>query len=265
MGKPLDIVSWNVNSLRARAGYVAWYLDRAQPDVLCLQELKMPTEAVPGEIFTERGYEFVAHGQRQWNGVLVASRLPLECVQRGFPGEEGEARLLHVRTAGLDIVNVYCPQGQAADSPKFAYKLRYFRALRAWLAERVDPARPFVLLGDLNVAPHPEDLWNPEAMRGVPTFHPLELEEWAAIEALGLQDAVLPNLEPGGVRYTFWDYRGGAFPRNEGMRIDHILVTPPVLARVERAWVDRTARKKQQGMTPSDHAPLGIRLRDCDG
>ena len=255
----MKIVTWNVNSLKARAERVARYLDLARPDVLCLQELKLEADKVPRELFEARGYHLAIHGQRQWNGVLVASRTPLTDIERGLPeADEGQARLVAATTAGLRLVNVYAPQGQAVDSDKFPYKLRFFAALRAWLDAHRRPDEPLVLLGDLNIAPGPEDVWSVEEVAGTPSYHPLEHERWAQLMAFGLTDVVRPHAPAG--TFSFWDYRGAAFRMNLGMRIDHVLATAPVAARVRTAWVDRDERKKVGELKPSDHAPVGIEL-----
>ena len=257
----IKIVTWNVNSLKARADFVAQYLDRAQPEVIVLQELKMTTDAVPRELFESRGYHLAIHGQPRWNGVLIASQAPLEDVSCGLPdADEGQARLVAARTYGVELVNLYCPQGQAADSPKFAYKLRFYDALRDWLAARYQPSSPLVVLGDLNIAPAARDIWDPEGFSNVPSFHPLEHEQWAKLLALGLHDACEAHMPAN--TYSFWDYRGGSFYKNKGMRIDHILVTESLLPRIKHAWVDRNDRKKKGELKPSDHAPVGVELED---
>ncbi len=261
----MRVVTWNVNSLKARAELVAKFLDAQAPDVLCLQELKLPDDRVPRAIFEERGYELAIHGQRQYNGVLIAAKEPLTLgdVHTGLEGgDDGQARLVAATVGGVRFVNLYCPQGQAADSPKFAYKLRFFDRLIDWLPDQLQrpdgsPA-PAVVLGDLNIAPRPVDVYSVEAFEGVPTYHPLEHERWRALLALGLEDVVAPRVPDG--TYTFWDYRGGAFRYGNGLRIDHALATPPAAARVERAWVERAWRKKRDGLTASDHAPLVVEL-----
>lgn len=255
----MKIVTWNVNSLKARQGYVERWLDAEAPDVLCVQELKLDDDKVPTEMFTDRGYDVAIHGQPRWNGVLIASKTPLEDVAKGLPeGDEGEARLIAATASGVRFVNLYCPQGQAADSPKFPFKLGFFAALRAWLAATCDPSRELIVLGDLNIAPEARDIWDEEAMAGVPSYHPLEHEEWGKLMAFGLEDAVKPFVEPG--TFSFWDYRGGCFHRNQGMRIDHVLVTKALAGRVTDGFIQRPYRKKWDGMTPSDHAPVGIVL-----
>jgi exodeoxyribonuclease-3 len=145
------------------------------------------------------------------------------------------------------------------DSPKFQYKLGFYKALRAWLAETYTPSDPLVVMGDMNIAPGPEDVYDVEAMKDVPTYHPLEHEEWGKLLDWGLTDAVKPYIEPHS--YSYWDYRQMAFRHNRGFRIDHVLASQGILDRVERGWIGRYHRKKKEGLTASDHAPVGIALR----
>ena len=253
----MRIVTWNVNSLKARHDFVAAYLDAERPDVLCLQELKLSDDKVPLSLFTDRGYQVVSHGQRQWNGVLIASLTPLEDVHRGLPaGDEGAARLIAATTAGLRLVNLYCPQGQAVDSPKFPYKLGFFDALIEWLRAHLPPHEPGLVLGDLNIAPEPDDVYSLEVFTGVPTYHPEEHLRWQGLLDLGLTDVSKPWLEPGA--YSFWDYRGGAFRRDLGMRIDHHLATAPLAARVRGSRVLRQWREGRGDLKASDHAPVEL-------
>lgn len=254
----MRIITWNVNSLKAREDFVRLFLDEVSPDVLCLQELKLETSKVPAELFEERGYHLAVHGQKSWNGVLIASKTELADVERGLPVDEGQARAIAATTAGIRLLNLYCPQGQSVDSPKFPYKLAFFDGLRRHLDTHADPAEPLIVLGDLNIAPRPEDVWSVEAFEGIPSYHPEEHKRWAELLAFGLHDASTDHLPPGS--FTYWDYRGGAFHRNLGMRIDHLLVTEPLLSRVETVRVERDWRKKKQGITASDHAPVTLEL-----
>jgi exodeoxyribonuclease-3 len=259
----VKIVTWNVNSLKARAEYVDLYLEHEDADVICIQELKLETDKVPGELFTARGYPHLAvFGQKQWNGVMIASKLPLTDVHTGLPGgDDDQSRLIAATVGGLRLVNLYCPQGQSADSPKFAYKLRFFATLNAWLRERCDPAAPLVLTGDLNIAPNPDDVWDVALFEGVPTYHPREHEAWAELLAFGLSDVARPHLPDHS--YTFWDYRRARFRFNQGMRIDHFLATAPVAARVAGAQVQRDWRKQRGAFKASDHAPVMLELADA--
>jgi DNA polymerase-1 len=255
----MQLVTWNVNSLKAREAFVFDYLDETQPDVICLQELKLEEDAVPKELFEQRGYNVAIHGQRQWNGVLIASKKPISNVVTGLPdGDDGQSRLIACEIEGLKLVNLYCPQGQAEDSPKFQYKLRFFQALRKWIADNYSPKDNLLIVGDLNIAPLRTDVWDIGRFKNVPTYHPLEHEEWKQLISFGLEDVVLPHIEPG--QFTFWDYRGARFRQNQGMRIDHMLATKSVASWVTGASIDREARKKRKGNSPSDHAPVSATL-----
>ena len=257
----MKIVTWNVNSLNAREELVARFLDAERPDVLALQELKMEADQVPRDLFISRGYHLAVHAQKRWNGVLLASRQPITDVMMGLPAaEEDQARVLAATTGGVRFVNLYCPQGQAIDSPKYPYKLAFYDALSAWLRTQLDPAAPWVVLGDLNIAPRAEDIWDPERFRDIPTFTPEEHVRWAELVSFGLADVLAPRVPPH--TYTFWDYRGGAFHKRQGMRIDHVLATAPVDARVAAVAVERDWRKKVTDLTPSDHAPVSVTLAD---
>jgi len=257
----MKLVTWNVNSINARQRYVEMFLDEVDPDLLCIQELKMPTQRVPVSMFADRGYHVAVHGQSRWNGVLIASKTPLEDVHCGLPAvDEGQSRLIAATTQGLRIVNLYCPQGSSQDSPKFQYKLKFFDGLSEWLANTLDPKGPVVVTGDINIARNPDDVWSVEAFTDVPTYHPKEHKRWDKLISWGLSDAVRPHIAEG--TFSFWDYRGGSFYRNQGMRIDHFLVTDSVLHSVTGAEVLRDWRKmKKVGsdpLTASVHAPVSL-------
>ncbi len=254
----MRIVTWNVNSLKARAEFVERFLDAERPDVVALQELKLEDDAVPTSIFLERGYAIETHGQKQYNGVAIASRVGLQDVVRGLPdGDEGQSRLIAATVGGVRLVNLYCPQGSDAKSEKFAYKLRFFDALQRWLGAQ-GALDDVLVTGDLNIAPEARDIWDPVQMAGVPSFHPEEHHRWQALCGLGLQDVVAPRVPAG--TYSFWDYRGMAFRFNQGMRIDHHLAGAAVAARVVGAGVMRPWRKKVDGLAASDHAPVYVDL-----
>ncbi len=264
----MRLVTWNCNSLSARKELVGLYLDEEKPDVLCLQELKLETDKVPRELFESRGYHVAVHGQRSWNGVLIASKFPLRDIEVGLPlADLGEARLIAATLDApgtgsaigpLRVVNLYCPQGQSVESEKFAYKLGFYDGLIAW-AERARAAyASLVVCGDLNVAPGDDDVWDTKQFVDTPSFHPLEHQRLARLLALGFHDAVRPHIKPR--TFTFWDYRGGAFRFDQGLRIDHVLVSKSLVPHVSEAWVARPWRKKKGELTPSDHAPVGIRL-----
>ena len=255
----MKIVTWNIFSFNARQDFLALYLDEEQPDVIAIQEVKLEEDAVPTELFTSRGYEVAICGQKQWNGVLLASKRPMTDVHKGLPGgDEGQARLIAATIDGIRFVNLYCPQGSKADSPKFQYKLGFFDALCDWIAENHAPDEALCVLGDMNIAPNPEDVYSVAAMAGVPTYHPAEHERWRRLMQWGLVDAVRPHVEPG--KFSFWEYMRGAFHKNMGFRIDHVLVTDPVASRVESAFIQRPWRKKRGALKPSDHCPVGVVL-----
>jgi exodeoxyribonuclease-3 len=268
---PVRIATWNVNSLKARLEKVTWWLERAQPDLVLMQETKLADGDVPDEPFRRLGYEVAHHGEGRWNGVAIVSRTPITDVVTNFGepraaartpdvGDDeplAEARMLAVRTAGLRVVSIYAPNGRVVASPFYEAKLFWFQRLSRWLASAVKPDEPLVLGGDLNVAPTDADVWDPTKCHGGTHVSPPEREAFARLLSWGLVDAYRRH-HPEGERFTWWDYRAGMFHKNYGMRIDHLLVTAPLAARTIWAEIDREARKGAP--TPSDHAPLLLDL-----
>jgi exodeoxyribonuclease III len=267
----MRIATWNVNSLKARLEKVRWWLDRAQPDVLLMQETKLADSDAPVDAFHEAGYSLAHHGQGRWNGVAIASRSEIKDVVANFgrplsgpevPGEGddkplAEARMIAATCGGVRVVSVYAPNGRIVGSPFYTAKLAWFGRLARWLAESADPGDALVLGGDLNVAPADIDVWDPLACQGATHVSPPEREALERVRSFGLVDGYrLHHPEPG--RYTWWDYRAGNFHRNIGMRIDQLLVTESVAKRTLFAEIDRQARKGKP--TPSDHAPVVIDL-----
>jgi exodeoxyribonuclease III len=269
----MRIATWNVNSLKARLDKVTWWLERAQPDVLLMQETKLPDAEAPTHVFGRLGWELAHHGEGQWNGVAIASRHGLETVVTNF-GEPlhpartpqvsddeplAEARMISAVCGGVRAVCVYAPNGRVVGSIFYQAKLDWFDRLARWLAEAADPNQLIVLGGDLNLAPEDIDVWDPAACHGGTHVSGPEREAFARLCRWGLVDAYrLHHSEAG--RYTWWDYRAGNFHKNFGMRIDHLLVTAPLSQRTVWAEIDREARKGKP--IPSDHAPLVI---DIDG
>lgn len=251
----MKIATWNVNGLTARKEFLAIWLQQRQPDVVGLQEIKMTDEAFPHDVFAELGYTAVTHGQKGWNGVAVVSRLPMEVVQRGLPGQEhAGARLLTVRIGGsLELTTVYCPNGKTLEHEDFAAKLTWFDHLAEyWRARDTDAA---VLCGDFNVVHRAIDSWRAEAGDGRIFHTPEERARLQSLMDLNLVD--LYRLKhPDTQVFSWWDYRGGAFHRGQGLRIDLILGTPAVVDRLVDVSTDRDFRKKQNGLTASDHAPV---------
>ncbi|HET6203990.1 MAG TPA: exodeoxyribonuclease III [Planctomycetota bacterium] len=254
----MRLVTWNVNSIRTRLPRCLALLGRQKPDVLCLQETKVPDADFPVAAFEEVGYRAALHGQKTYNGVAILTRGPLERIQRGIPDGEpdDQARLLAATAEGVRVVDVYVPNGEAVDSPKFPYKLRWLERLAAWLRSSADPAEPLLVCGDFNVAPEDRDVHDPERWRGQVLFHPEEQKRLRALCAWGLVDLLrLRHPEPG--IFTWWDYRMGAFHRGWGLRIDLLLGTRPLAERLLDLVVDREERKESSGEgKPSDHAPV---------
>jgi exodeoxyribonuclease-3 len=267
----MRIATWNVNSLRARLEKVWWWLERAQPDVLLLQETKLADADAPYEDFARRGYELVHHGQAQgrWNGVAIASRCGIADVVSNFGqplqppvtsdvGDDepmAEARMIAAVCGGIRVVSLYAPNGRSVGSTFFRAKLVWFERLLNWLRDTRRHDEVLALGGDFNVAPTDEDVWDPGLCHGGTHVSAPERAAFSELLAWGLTDAYRTrHAEPG--RYTWWDYRAGNFHKNFGMRIDHMLVTAPLAGRVAWAEIDREARKGKP--IPSDHAPLVI-------
>jgi exodeoxyribonuclease-3 len=252
--------TWNVNSIRQREARLFGVLERHKPDVLCLQELKGLDECVPVERLAAQGYRAVMHAQKTYNGVAILSRAEPEDVVRGFGDgvEDPQARFLSARVAGLRVLCAYVPNGSELDSDKYRYKLEWLARLRAYLERTHKPDEPLVLCGDLNVAPDDSDVARPDEWRDTVLAHTSVREALARVTDWGLFDAFRKHHPAGGV-YSWWDYRGLGFPKNNGLRIDHVLATRPVLERCTAASVDRDERK---GVQPSDHAPVFVTLAE---
>ncbi len=253
----MRIATWNVNSIKQRMPRFLPWLDERAPDVVCLQETKLD-DAAFGALLNEelaaRGYAVAAHGQSQWNGVALLSRVGLDDVVHGLPGGPGfpdqEARAVSGVCGGLRIWSVYVPNGREPDSDHYQYKLAWYEALRAQVAA---DTHDVLVCGDMNVAPADADVFDPAAYVGHTHVTP---PERAALSALGLRDVVRERWPKDQV-FSYWDYRAGMFHKNLGMRIDLVLTTDPVADRVQAAWIDRKARK---GTGPSDHAPVIVDL-----
>jgi exodeoxyribonuclease-3 len=257
------VATWNVNSVKQRAPRLLPWLDERRPDVLCLQETKLADDAfvalLGGEL-AERGYEVATHGEAQWNGVAILSRAGLDDVVRGLPGGPGfphqEARAVAATCGGVRIHSVYVPNGRVPDSDHYRYKLAWLATLHHIVESGPQDA---IVCGDMNIAPADADVFDPAAYVG--QTHVTEPER-AALRALldaGLHDVVRERWPDERV-FTYWDYRAGMFHKDLGMRIDLLLASAPVAARVAAAWVDRHARK---GTGPSDHAPVIVDLDEA--
>jgi exodeoxyribonuclease-3 len=267
----MRIATWNVNSLKARLPKVLWWLERARPDVLLMQETKLPDADVPVATFGDAGYELVHHGQGPRNGVAIASRCGIADVLTAFgdpvattgalAGDDTapltEARMIAAICGDIRVVSLYAPNGRLVGSPWYHAKLAWYERLAEWLEEAADPSEQLVLGGDFNVAPEDSDVWDPRACHGGTHVSAPEREAWARLRDWGLVDVYrLHHPESG--RFSWWDYRAGAFHRNFGMRIDHLLATKSIADRTVWAEIDREARKGKP--IPSDHAPVLIDL-----
>jgi exodeoxyribonuclease-3 len=257
------LATWNVNSIKQRVPRLLPWLDQREPDVVCLQETKLADDAFAellGEELVNRGYEVATHGEVQWNGVAILSRVGLEEVERGVAGAPGfphpEARAVSAICGGIRVHSVYVPNGRVPDSDHYRYKLDWLGALAEQVRSGPDDA---VVCGDMNIAPTDDDVFDPEAYIGQTHVTAPEREALAQLRSLGLRDVVRDRW-PGKRVFTYWDYRAGMFHQDLGMRIDLVLASAPVADRVRAAWVDRQARK---GSGPSDHAPVIVDLDEA--
>lgn len=254
----MRIATWNVNSLKARLPRVEAWLAEVQPDVLCMQETKLADAAFPALTFEALGYSSAHHGQGQWNGVAILSRVGLTDVTASFADgdpPDAEARLVTATCGGVRVSSVYVPNGRALDHEHYRYKLAWLARLRAQLDRAADPGQPMVIAGDFNVAPADVDVWSPAAFVGSTHVSEPEREAIAELCRWGLVDVVRAAHPDMTSLYTYWDYRAGDFHQGRGMRIDLVLASRPVAERVTWCVVDRNARK---GTQPSDHAPVVV-------
>ena len=253
----MRIVTWNVNSLKARLERVESWIRAVQPDVLCLQETKMTDEAFPHPAFEALGYESAHHGEGRWNGVAVISRVGLDDVRPGFADgrsdPDPDARILWATCDGVRVASCYVPNGREVDHDHYRYKLDWLGRLHDDVVANTDPASDrIVVVGDFNVAPDDRDVWSPAAFEGATHVTPAERDAIARLVGLGLVDVFRERFDQPGL-HSWWDYRGGAFYKKQGMRIDLILASQPAAAAHDFVLVDRNERK---GEKPSDHAPV---------
>jgi len=264
---PVRIATWNVNSIRSRIDRVEAWLERADVDVLAIQETKATEEQFPYDRFQALGYEVAHDGVNQWNGVAIASRVGLDDVQVGFDGmptwgepAEAEARAIAAIVGGIRMWSLYVPNGRQVEDPHMAYKLDWLARLRdsaaRWHGE--DPRAQVALVGDWNIAPFDEDVWSMEFYLERSHVSPGERAAFQAVVEAGYADVVRPHAPDPGT-YTYWDYQRLRFPKKQGMRIDFVLASPALAERVEGAVIDREERK---GKGASDHAPVVVELSD---
>lgn len=254
----MKIVTWNVNSVRKREAIVLDWLAAHRPDVLLLQETKVVDDSFPRAGFAAAGYHAALFGEPGRNGVAILARAPIEDVVRGLPGDpdDAQARYLEGTVAGVRVASIYVPNGTTVDSPNFAYKLRFLERLAAHVESALEADRPLVLGGDYNVAPEPIDVYDPAACEGTICYHPAERHAFRGLIHKGLYDA-FRAVAPTRRQFTWWDLRGGSWERDEGLRIDFLLLSAPAVDRLEGADADPTTRA---GKGISDHIPVWCTL-----
>jgi exodeoxyribonuclease-3 len=253
----IDIASWNVNSLRVRLDHVLEWLDSNQPDALCLQELKMPDSEFPIEAFLEIGYHCSFTGQKTYNGVATITKSPLQSVVSELPDFDDPQRRyiagdLTTGDSKIRLVNVYVPNGQALDSDKFIYKRQWFKKLQQAMASDLSTHKQVVLVGDFNITPSDLDVHDPDHWRGKIHCSDVERLMLQKLMGVGLYDTFRKH-KPNETQFSWWDYRNGAYQRNEGLRIDLILSSAAMLDRAIECNIDQGPRKLER---PSDHTPV---------
>ncbi|MCB6177343.1 exodeoxyribonuclease III [Rhodobacter sp. Har01] len=257
----MKIASFNINGIKARIEALPRWLDAARPDVVCLQEIKSQDESFPREVFEDLGYRVETHGQKSFNGVAILSKLPLDDVTRGLPGDaaDEQARWIEATVIGTRAVRVcglYLPNGNPAPGPKYDYKLAWMARMEARVRTLLATEDPTVFLGDFNVIPQPIDAAKPEAWTTDALFLPESRAALRRIVHLGLTDAIrVRDPRPG--LYTFWDYQANAWERGNGIRIDHLMLTPQAADLMQDAGIDKDTRA---GDKPSDHVPVWVDL-----
>ncbi|QIB35621.1 exodeoxyribonuclease III [Ancylobacter pratisalsi] len=254
----MRIATWNVNSVRLRLDNMLAWLGETRPDVVCLQEIKCQDEQFPREAFEQAGYNVAVHGQKAFNGVAVLSRLPIDEVKTGLPGDDGDvqSRFIEVVVSIPDgvvrVCGIYLPNGNPVGSEKYPYKLDWMARLKAHISDRLALEEPLVICGDYNVIPEPKDAARPELWVDDALFLPETRAAFREIINLGLTDALRAASDEGGL-YSFWDYQAGAWQKNNGIRIDHLLLSPQAADRLKAVGIDKHVRGWEK---PSDHVPV---------
>lgn len=262
LGVPVKIATFNINGIKARIDALCAWLDEAQPDVALLQEIKSIDENFPSEVFEERGYNVATHGQKSFNGVAILSKLPLEDVTRGLPGddEDEQARYIEATVVGereaIRLCGLYLPNGNPSPGPKYEYKLAWMARLQARAKALLGEEIPFVMAGDYNIIPQAEDAANPDSWRDDALFRLESRKAFRKLLNLGLTEAFRARVQGPG-HYSFWDYQAGAWNRNNGIRIDHLLLSPQAADLLTDCQIDKDVRGRDK---PSDHVPVWIDL-----
>ena len=252
----MRIATWNINGLRARLDYLKLWLEERQPDLIGLQELKLSEDKFPYEDLLEVGYHAQAHGQKAWNGVAVLSKKKVEVIQKGLPGQDDfGSRMIHVKTDNLSFITIYAPNGKNLSHADYAKKLEWYDELTNYLKNAQFSASPSILCGDFNICPTPLDTWDEERLAGAIFHTTAARDRISKLNACGLND-IFREFNPSSKDFSWWDYRGGAFYKNHGLRIDFLYGSPDILSSVNTSTIDRDYRKKKEGLTASDHAPV---------
>ncbi|WP_271201129.1 exodeoxyribonuclease III [Methylopila turkensis] len=254
----MQIATWNVNSIKSRLDLVLRWLAEAKPDVVCLQEIKCVDEAFPRAAIEDAGYHVAVHGQKTYNGVAILSRSPIEDATPRLPGDDGDdhARFIEAvvstPSGSVRVAGIYLPNGNPAPGPKYDYKLAWMKRLQAYAADRLALEEPLVIAGDYNVIPAAQDAKRPDAWVEDALFRPDTRAAWRRLLALGLTEAVRACDDSSGL-YSFWDYQAGAWQKNDGIRIDHLLLSPQAADRLVSTRIDKHVRAWER---PSDHVPV---------
>jgi exodeoxyribonuclease-3 len=258
----MKIVTWNINGVKARIDNLLHWLKESNPDIVCLQEIKSVDDQFPRLEIEAAGYNVATHGQKGFNGVAILSKLRFDEINRGLPGDgaDEQARFIEgvfsTTKGALRVVSLYLPNGNPIGTEKFAYKLAWMRRLEDWAESQLALEEPLVLAGDYNVIPQPEDAKNPDAWLGDALYQPESRQAFRRLAALGFIDAIRAATDSSDV-YTFWDYQAGAWQKNNGIRIDHLMLSPEAADLLAAAAVEKHVRAWEK---PSDHVPAAIEL-----
>ncbi len=259
----MRIATWNINGVKARIDNLVHWLKEATPDVVCLQEIKSVDDGFPSEPIEELGYNIAVHGQKGFNGVALLSKHPIEDIRKGLPGGDSDEQarfitgLVATENGAVRVASAYMPNGNPIGTEKFAFKLAWLKRLEDWARAELAQEEPLVIGGDYNIIPERVDAKNPDAWLGDALFQPEARAAFRRLAALGLTDAVRAVDDRGGI-YTFWDYQAGAWQKNNGIRIDFLMLSPEAADRLVEAGVDRHVRAWEK---PSDHVPVWVELR----
>lgn len=258
----MRIATWNINGIKARLELLLRWLEEEKPDIVVLQEIKTVDEGFPRLEIEALGYNVETHGQKSWNGVAILSLLPFDEIMRGLPGDDSDeqARLIEgvfsVEGGAIRVCGIYLPNGNPVDTEKFPYKLAWMRRLETFVEGRLALEEPFVLLGDFNIIPDAIDAHDPDAWWGDALYRPESQERWRTLTNLGLTDALRATTSE--AAYTFWDFQAGAWRRNAGIRIDHLMLSPQAADRLDGVTVHKDVRGWDK---PSDHVPVEGQFR----